>query len=137
MQLLVQFGEWMQMEVSMPQILLEMSDNVLEKNNLNSLFQQCHTVLSEILPTSIESCKSRAIIHNIYSIGNGSPNNAFVHINLKIMAGRSYDTQNAAGLEIMDILKKHFANSLKTLNLQITLEIDELQKTYYKITSDH
>lgn len=120
----------------MPQLTLELSDNVLEKHDLNNLFQRCHLILAEILPTSIESCKSRAIEHTAYYIGNGAANNAFVHVNLKIMAGRSYDTQNTAGLEVMELLKSHFAKSLATLNLQITLEIDELQKTYYKIVSE-
>lgn len=120
----------------MPQLTLEFSENVIEKNELDNLFQRCHMVLAEILPTSIESCKSRAIEHKIYYIGNGAPNNAFVHVNLKIMAGRSYDTQNAAGHEVMELLKTHFAKSLAKLNLQITLEIDELQKTYYKIVSE-
>ena len=36
---------------------------------------------------------------------------------------------------LMDLLKNYFAKSLKKLNLQVTLEIIELQKNYFIITS--
>lgn len=119
----------------MPQLTLEFSSNIIEKNNLSSLFQECHSILEKILPTDINSCKSRSIECHNYYIGNGEPNNAFIHISLKIMPGRSFDTLKNTGDNMMAILKNYFSTSLKKLNLQITLEIMELQKTYFKITS--
>jgi len=81
----------------MPQLILEFSSNILEKNNLVTLFQECHSILEKKLPTDIDSCKSRAIECHDYYIGNGEPNNAFVHISLKIMPGRSLDTLKKCG----------------------------------------
>ena len=88
-----------------------------------------------MLPTDINSCKSRAIECHHFYIENGAPNNGFVHVSLKIMPGRSFDTLKNLGDNMMTVLKNYFAISLKKLNMQITLEIMELQKTYFKITS--
>lgn len=65
----------------MPQLILEFSSNILEKNN------------------------------------------AFVHISLKVMPGRSFDTLKNIGENMIELLKKYFSDSLEKLNLQITLEI--------------
>jgi 5-carboxymethyl-2-hydroxymuconate isomerase len=119
----------------MPQLILEFSSNIVEKNNLANLFQEFHSILEKILPTDIDSCKSRSMECHNYYIGNGDPNNAFVHISLKIMPGRNLDTLKNVGDSMMAILKIYFASSLKELNLQITLEVMELQKTYFKITN--
>lgn len=119
----------------MPQLILEFSSNILEKNNLTSLFQECHTLLEDILPTDINSCKSRAIEPRNYCIGNADPSNAFVRISLKILPGRSIDTLNNTGEKLMALFKNYFSLSLKQLKVQITLEIMELQKTYFKITT--
>lgn len=118
----------------MPHLTLELSSNIEEKNIL-SLFKYCHSILSKMLPTEIHSCKSRSIVYDTYYIGDGKPNNAFVHLTVKIMPGRSPSTLKELSESIMNLLKNHFNESLKKLNLQITLEIIELQKTYFKITS--
>lgn len=119
----------------MPHLVLEFSSNIIEKNNIQSLFKNCHSILEMMLPTNLISCKSRSIECNIFYIGDGQPKNAFVHLTLKVMPGRSPDTLKTLGDAIMNLLRSHFTESLKHLNLQITLEIIKLQKTYFKITS--
>ncbi len=119
----------------MPQLTLEFSANILEKNNMTSLFKQCHALLAHALPTELASCKSRAIESSFYCVGDGQPNHAFVHVSLKVMPGRSVETLKNVGDKMMKILKDNFSESLKKLHLQLTVEISELQKTYFKITS--
>lgn len=119
----------------MPQLILEFSANILEKENIELLFQDLHSILSKTLPTDLDSCKSRLYFTDTYCVGNGQSNNAFIHITLKVMPGRSPDTLKTLGDSMMELLKNYFSESLKKLNLQVTLEIIELQKTYFKITS--
>jgi 5-carboxymethyl-2-hydroxymuconate isomerase len=122
-------------EEKMPHLILEHSSNIIEKNNLLGLFKKCHALLSETLPTELSSCKSRAIEHTTYYIGNGQENNAFVHVNLKIMPGRPSEIVETVGKTLIDLLKDHFDTSSKQFSLQITLEIQELEKTYFKLSS--
>ncbi len=119
----------------MPHTSLEYSANIIEKNNLSDVLKKINKFLSETLPTELFSCKSRAVECGVYCVGDGDPNNAFVHVNLKVMPGRSVDKLNDVGNGVMDVLKKYFLESAQQLNLQITIEIDELQKTYFKLSS--
>lgn len=116
----------------MPHLTLEFSANVTPQHNLESLFLICHDLLANILPTDIASCKSRAIKQDIYSVGNGETNNAFIHLTIKVMAGRSEETLQRLGNSVMQVLQNHFMQALQTLNTQITLEIVELSKQYFK-----
>lgn len=115
----------------MPHLTLEYSANVI-KPNFAELFQQCHTALANGLPTQVAHCKSRAIQCDTYYEGDGNPRNAFVHVTVLIMPGRTDQTVNAAGQKLIEILRSFFSESEKILNLQISLEIREL-KHYFKI----
>lgn len=117
----------------MPQLTLEFSKNIFEKNGMVSLLTQCHQFIAETLPTDIMGCKSRAIEHTCYCVGDGEANNAFVHVTLKVLPGRNSETLALLGNGIMEILADYFAESAKTHQLQITLEIDELPQTYFKM----
>jgi 5-carboxymethyl-2-hydroxymuconate isomerase len=116
----------------MPQLLLEMSSNVKEQENINHLLQACHAILADRLPTDLASCKSRAIIYDTYCVGDGNSNNALVNLTIKILTGRTQETLTSIGNSIMAILKNYFIKSLQELNLQITIEISELPQTYLK-----
>ncbi len=115
----------------MPHLVLEYSDNIIESDFI-TLFQSCHQVLVQELPTQLDSCKSRALKHTTYYIGNGKVQNAFVIVNIRIMPGRHADTLQKTGMALMDVLKTHFASSLKNTDCQITLEINEIGTFYFK-----
>src|SRR5476651_359506 len=101
----------------MPHLILEFSDNILEKNNITPLFQQCHAILTATLPTPIENCKSRAVEHTCYYLGNGQPKNAFIHVSLQILPGRSAETLQNTGNQLIVLFKNYFAESREKLNL--------------------
>lgn len=117
----------------MPHIILEMSANVLEKEVVQGFFSRYHDLLAKHLPAELGGFRSRAIEHATYHVGDGDPKNAFVHMSLKIMTGRTPETLTHVGGLMMDILKEDFSTSLQTLNLHISLEISELTATYFKV----
>lgn len=120
----------------MPQLRLEYTANIIEKNNFSQLFKQCHEILAEQLPADLASCKSRATQQDDYYIGDGNSENAFVCLQLQVFSGRSVETLNSVVQVILNVLKNHFAESLKQRNLQITLELQELShSTYFKLMS--
>lgn len=119
----------------MPHLILELSENVLEKKQLSPLFQRCHELLAQKLTTHIAGCKSRAVEYKHFFVGSGESDNAFIHADLKVLPGRTEDELRSAGNEIMEILKSHFTQSQTQLRLQITLEISALEKTYFKFAS--
>lgn len=119
----------------MPHLTLEYSKNVCEHQKLDTLFEKCHALMVEILPTELASCKSKALEYKNYYIGDGNTKNAFVHLDLKLLTGRTEETLHALSQRLLQCLSEHFAESFKTLNLQISLEITELSKIYFRILS--
>ena len=116
----------------MPHFILEHSSNLLEKSSLPDLFTKLHKLLAEALPADINACKSRAYECDTFKVGSGDPNGAFVHMNLKILSGRSEGKLQKVGYEIMQVLESTFEQSKEKLQLKISLEISELPATYFK-----
>lgn len=115
----------------MPQIILEASDNVIEKDFKQTL-SEIHQILVDTLPTKLESCKSRVIRHKDFLIGNGNADNAFIHLSIKIIEGRTKETCQLAANKILDVLKNNFHQSRNRLNLKFSIAIDNLPEVYIK-----
>lgn len=120
----------------MPHLTLEYSANIIEKDNLLDLFPKCHAILVSSLPAAkLEACKSRAFCSDIYYIANGRPEYAFIHLDVKVMAGRSDENLQIASQQLLELLTAYFSASMKKYKLQISVEISELGKHFLKITS--
>ncbi|HYF98082.1 MAG TPA: 5-carboxymethyl-2-hydroxymuconate Delta-isomerase [Coxiellaceae bacterium] len=116
----------------MPHLILEYSANLLEKDKLSDLFAELHQLLVDSLPTQLASCKSRAYEAKDYRVGDGNAQNAFLHLSVRVMAGRSETLLREIAAKIMAVLKSYFLASSQNLNLQISLELGELGKVYLK-----
>jgi 5-carboxymethyl-2-hydroxymuconate isomerase len=65
--------------------------------NYEPLFLTLHKILAEKSPTDLSSCKSRCIAHELYFIGDCDAGNAFAHLTVKILAGRSDENKIQLG----------------------------------------
>ncbi len=119
----------------MPHVIIELSANVIE-NNLSNLLVNIHNLLTQKLPTQREGCKSRIIRHQDYVIGNNDSQNAFVHVTIKILKGRTKETLDDVANAIMQQLKIIFKDSYSRLNLQFTIAIEELPEVYHKLAKE-
>ena len=119
----------------MPHVLLEISNNMIERDNLPTLFEQIHQLLTIELPTELESCKSRAIIYDRYYIGSGSIQNAFVHLDVKILPGRAEKHTIQINQKLLNISKHFFSQSSQELNVTISVNTSELKTNYCKWNS--
>jgi len=118
----------------MPQLKLEYTDNIIQDTDFDSLFLKIHQILFNTGGINIENCKSRAVKIQNYFIGQGDANNAFIHLQIQFLEGRSDSLKQAIGHQILNLLKEYYKASLENLNLQITVEITDIQKkTYFKI----
>ena len=119
----------------MPHLTLEYSANLSEKNNFKKLFTEFNEILATNLPTDIKGCKCRAYAVSDFVVGDGATDNAFVHIELRVLRGRESDKVREAGMKIMETARTYFTESFKKLSLQLTLEIIELSPHYFKFSS--
>lgn len=96
--------------------------------------QDCHAILAELLPTDIETCRSRAVPVENWSVGTNGHWHGFVHATLEVMPGRSEETLNATAQAVLDCMKTHFADSAKLAPCQMSVEVRDLSPAYAKLT---
>ena len=120
----------------MPQVVLEYSENCIHKDEFSVLFQKVHNVLSQTGGISLDNCKSRACQCQQFYIADGNPINAFCHLDIRFVEGRTDQIKNTIGTQCLGLLKDYFAESIEQQQMQITVEVrDILLKEYHKFPS--
>lgn len=115
----------------MPHLVLEYSANVDCPADLPLLFGQLHDVLAEAGGIRRDNCKSRARPADPFLVGSGSESDAFVHLDIRFLEGRSPEVKQAIGQQSLDLLLTWFRHSADRFRLQITVEIQEIRRSSY------
>ncbi len=106
----------------MPHFIAECTENIREQADLPGLFSK----VNEALAAS-----------GIFPIG-GKHDYAFVHMTLKIGAGRSLESRQEVGEMLFGLIKAHFADLMENRYLALSFEIAELHPTLnYKQNNVH
>lgn len=115
----------------MPHLHLETSANIYESDErLRLLLKECQEVLVSDLPTQLASCKSRVSMHDVYVLGDGNIKNAFFHLMVKVLKGRSQELLHTTADKLKNIIATHAYRSIENLNVSISVEIVELSDIY-------
>lgn len=114
----------------MPHIVLEYSSNLPELADFRALFDDIHRALNRIGGIRLENCKSRARVAEHYYIGDGNPDNAFIHLDVEFVRGRSAEVKQEIGRECLELVKHYYHLHLSDL-LQITVKIDDIALEFY------
>jgi len=133
----------------MPHLTLEYTDNVGQSIDFHALFAELHHMLASVAGISIDNCKSRAVCLDTYHVGDGQAQSAFVHLEIRLLEGRSAELKREIGARGLQVLERYFAGSLGerdlqitrdpqiTRDLQITLEVRDMQRqAYFKAASE-
>jgi 5-carboxymethyl-2-hydroxymuconate isomerase len=110
----------------MPHIIIEYSANLAEDIDVPGLVSAVHQAALETGIFPIGGLRTRAARRNIYAIADGHPDNAFVHVQVRIGAGRTPEIRQSAADQIFAAVK---ANTVKTFAIRplgLTLELVEI-----------
>lgn len=126
----------------MPHLIVEYTDNI-EQADISQFLQKLNQVLidrSEIYP--IGGIRARAVRLTEYLIADGansghatdatdsiSKQDAFVHVALKIGAGRSAQVKQETGDALFSVVTEHFAEEFEKRPLALSLEIQEFAES--------
>jgi 5-carboxymethyl-2-hydroxymuconate isomerase len=114
----------------MPHIILEYSANLSALPDFRVLFDDIHQALNRLGGIKIENCKSRARVAEHCYIGDGNPDNAFIHLDIEFVKGRSVEVKQAIGRECLGLVKGYYHLQLSDA-LQITVKIDDIALDFY------
>lgn len=123
----------------MPHIIVEYTDNIKNDANIPNLLEKINGVLiarSPLFPTG--GIRSRAIELQDYRVADGKEDDAFVHLTLKIAAGRSEEDKKAVCDELFEMIKDHFAELFAERFLALSMELIEFSEAgTYKHNNIH
>lgn len=119
----------------MPHLWLEFSDNVTQPVPFDELFSRLHQAVARTAGVPLEACKSRALRRSIFRVGEGHPDQAFVHLVIGLLVGRLPEGHRAVAAACLEVLEEVYAPSLQALDLQITVEVRGMERESYQKSS--
>lgn len=113
--------------IIMPHMTVEYTENIETNLNVNELLKEMNeSLISHKGLFSPQGIRSRAIKLTDYLIGDGSNNDAFVHITLKIAAGRTEEIKKNVIDHLLDVVNKYFNTISQDNKITISLELLDL-----------
>ncbi|MDD3267461.1 MAG: hypothetical protein PHC75_09830 [Burkholderiales bacterium] len=117
----------------MPHLVLEASANLHESNErLQHILISCQNVLVDELPTQIGGCKSRLIVCEVFVVGDGDPNQAFLHLTVKILKKpeRTPELLKSISEKLQKEIIANCSRSMSQQGVGVSVEIMELSNSY-------
>ncbi len=110
----------------MPHLIIEYSTNLDAALAMPVLARALHTAALETGVFPIGGCRTRLAPRANYVIGDGHPENGFIHVQARIGAGRPADVRQRAAEHIFGRLKAETAAVYASRPLGLTLEVVEI-----------
>lgn len=113
----------------MPHVIVEYTDNIAAEARMPELLATINRVLiaqGGAFPTG--GIRSRAIRLTDYCVADGSQDDAFVHVTLKIGSGRSDAVKTKACDALFAAIKDHFAALFARRFLALSMELTEFSE---------
>ena len=122
----------------MPHFIVECTENIREQADLPGLFAKVNEALAATGIFPLGGIRSRAHWVDTWQMADGRHDYAFVHMTLKIGAGRSLESREEVGGMLFALIKAHFAELMAARYLALSFELDELHPTLnYKQNNVH
>ncbi|TNH43372.1 5-carboxymethyl-2-hydroxymuconate Delta-isomerase [Photorhabdus luminescens] len=122
----------------MPHFYAECTENIREQVNLPELFAKVNQALADTGIFPLGGIRSRAIWLDTWQMADGQHDYAFVHMTLKIGAGRSLESRQQVGEILFTLIKQHFASLMAQRYLALSFTVEELDPVLnYKQNNVH
>lgn len=110
----------------MPHIWVEYSANIEQELDVPVLLKTAQDALiddSSIFPFA--GARTRGVRVDNYLIVDGHPDNAFVHVLIRIARGRSEEDRKAAGERVFTAVKTYLADMMASRALGLSVQMEE------------
>ena len=112
----------------MPHFIVEATDNLKKDVNFQPLFAQIHDYLASTGIFPLGGIRSRVHWVDIYRMADGKEDDGFIHITLKIGAGRSTDDLINIGETLFKQLTDYFQSLFEKRYFALSFEMTELHE---------
>ena len=121
----------------MPHIIIETSKNILASESFK-IGQEIQQIMKKIVEGNFDpdQCKIRVITYENYIVGLEENDENFIHISIKILAGRAIEVRQKLASQSFEFVNNFYKNlKLSQKRCDISIDIIEMNReTYQKIT---
>ena len=110
----------------MPHVIVEYSANIEADITPQRLVEEIHSAAITSGIAEPVAVRTRLMRREHYRVGDGSPANAFVHIDIRARKGRTLEQRKAMVQTIYDQANKTLDHVFKARPLALTVEIHEI-----------
>lgn len=110
----------------MPHLIIDYSANLDAALDMRALAEAVHAAALATGVFPVGGCRTRLARRDVCVIGDGHPDNGFIHIQARIGAGRAPDTRQQASEQIFAVLKAQTAAHFARAPLGLSFEIVEM-----------
>ncbi|GEL76982.1 5-carboxymethyl-2-hydroxymuconate Delta-isomerase [Tenuibacillus multivorans] len=122
----------------MPHLTLEYTDNLKQDIHISDLLRNIHDTLlqhRDIIP--IGGLRSRAVELTDYLVADGTQDDAFVHVTLKLGSGRTDEQKKLICDDLFETISEQFSGLFEKRYLALSLELYEFMNPTYKKNNIH
>ena len=116
----------------MPHCILEHSSNLLDTPDWTGLLREVNRTLAATGLFTEADIKSRVLRHDLFVIGDGAPDQAFVTLDVQIMSGRTDEVKAQLSEALLATLAACFPRTRAGMRLSLTVQISELHRHSYR-----
>ncbi|HII3800882.1 5-carboxymethyl-2-hydroxymuconate Delta-isomerase [Pasteurella multocida] len=113
----------------MPHFIVEATENLRDDVDWQPLFKQVHDYLANTGIFPLGGIRSRVHWVDVYRMADGIEDDAFVHITLKIGAGRDEVSLKPVGEQVFTLLTNYFQPLFEKRYFALSFEMAELHPT--------
>ena len=116
----------------MAHFIVEYSDNIFDNDkdkrnaDIQRLFASLHDVAVDTGLFPYKGIRSRAYLCEQYRIADGNPQHGFVHLEVKLGAGRTLEERLAAAEKFYNVYCDFFAQQFTSRGMALSFEMKEL-----------
>jgi 5-carboxymethyl-2-hydroxymuconate isomerase len=115
----------------MPVVNFEYTKNLAIDNQVKPFIQDVHHALVDIIKTDLLTCRTTIDRHQEYLIADGDAHHAFIQLSIRMLPGRSKETKDKLGSELLAMINQVFAQEIAKYETQIRVYLTEVDKDYY------
>jgi 5-carboxymethyl-2-hydroxymuconate isomerase len=116
----------------MPHCILEASDNLLDQPDWVGLLREINGTLVATGLFRAADIKSRFLRHQVFAIGDGSTDQAFVTLNVQILGGRTDEVMGQLSEALLPVLTRAFPRTFAQMKCSLTVQITDIHRPSYR-----
>ncbi len=120
----------------MPHIIVEYSSNLRESLRPELFVQEVHNAAVKTGAFGPSTLRTRASERTCYRVGDGHPDNGFIHIVMRIRPGRGREEKLKLGESVFYVICDYLKPIFDSRPLGLTYEIQEIETDFRFLKSN-